>query len=218
MSDTTDIETKGFDRGIDYVPTKKLLVDKYNSFVKTYNEITDDTQNAELYRRRLLNRIVYLLIAMVQLRNGSRISEAVAAFSKFMKDSDKLSDKFKVMVKISKSESKKYDKDGDPYMTKPRYRKIKFPYTWITLELLSDIKVQYNNIQDKNLKKRVLDFLRMNFRFNTHSLRYAFINYMIYVEKRPINDVAKHVGHANISQLVTYTQQKNSDQIFDLDI
>ena len=57
-----------------------------------------------------------------------------------------------------------------------------------------------------------------NFSCNTHSLRYAFINHMIYVENRPLPDIAKFVGHKNINQLVTYTQQKNCNKIFDLDV
>ena len=41
---------------------------------------------------------------------------------------------------------------------------------------------------------------------------------MIYEEKRQSNDVAKFVGHVNVNQLVTYTQQKNCDKIFELDL
>ena len=93
--------------------------------------------------------------------------------------------------------------------------------SWIPIriyDMLIDNKDVEELIKCGRLKKRVLDYLLINFSCNTHSLRYAFINYMIYVKKRPINDVAKFVGHANVSQMVTYTQTKNSNQMFDLDV
>jgi len=166
-----------------------------------------------------MHKLIYLLIAMIQLRAGSRIIEAVKAWRQFIKKPELIEQDKKVIVKIAKSESVKYKKDsGEEYTTQPRFRKIKFPKEWIKLEFATDLKFYSDGIDNIHMKKRVLDYLRSYFNCNTHSLRYAFINYMIYEQKRPINDVAKHVGHANIAQLVTYTQQKNSDQIFDLDV
>lgn len=210
---------KGFDRGIDYEPTKNLFIGEYNKYIDLVKN-SKDSEVSKIRNKvpRYLNKLIYILISMIQLRNGSRISEAVLAFGKFMKNTELIDDKYKVLVKISKSECTKYKKDGEAYVTDARYRKIKFPFLWIKLDIVSDIKGQYLKIRERNIRKRVLDYLLLTFGFNTHSLRYAFINYMLYVQKRPINDVAKHVGHTNVSQLVTYTQQKNSDQIFDMDI
>ena len=58
----------------------------------------------------------------------------------------------------------------------------------------------------------------LHFNSNTHSLRYAYINYMLYTKKIEMNIVSKIIGHVNCSQLTTYTQQKNSDKTLQMDI
>jgi integrase len=163
---------------------------------------------------------------MIQLRNGSRISESINAFRKFINDGYKK----KVIIKIAKSEGikyvlNKYDKEKKrvKIITKPRYRKMMFPNSWIETDNLDELFVNLKKTHEKliyntSLRLNITNYMSYHFNCNTHSLRYAFINYMIYDQKRPLNDVAKFVGHANTNQLVTYTQQKNCEQIFDLDI
>jgi integrase len=206
---------QGFDRNIDYKDMKKRLIKYYNAQIKALSRITKARS-----MKTINNRILYTVIAMIQLRNGARISESVDAMRQFI---NKKNFDEKVLVKIAKSETTKYKKDtGEKYTTKKRYRKIMFPTQWIDCREFkrhlknADFYMIY--IQDARMKKRVLDFLLNNFNCNTHSLRYAFINYMLYVQKRPMNDVAKFVGHSSVNQLVTYTQLKNTEQIFDLDI
>jgi hypothetical protein len=41
---------------------------------------------------------------------------------------------------------------------------------------------------------------------------------MLYVEKKEPSLIAKHVGHSSTAQIVRYTQRKESDKIFDMDI
>ena len=155
---------------------------------------------------------------MISLRNGSRISESVEGMRRLMVASDI---KKKVTVKVAKSKSKKYNKEtGDIYYTKIRYRNIIFPYTWVEIsDNKNDIKNYLKLISTDRLKKRVLDFLRLKFEgCNTHSLRYACINYLIHTKEKPINEVCKFVAHSNTNQIVRYTQQHNADKIFELEI
>lgn len=214
----SDIQiSKGFDRDIDYEPIKNKFIKEFDIQLSKYEEKKTD---------RVCYKLIYLLIAMIQLRNGSRISEAINSLKIFILNGIHC----KVVVKIGKSESTKYiydrkDRTKEPtkYITKPRYRKMMFPISWIKTDkidkLLSEIRVNYHNfLNDTRMRKRVLDYMARNYNCNTHSLRYAFINYMLYVHKRPLCDIAKFVGHVNINQLIRYTQQKNCDQIFDLDI
>jgi len=165
---------------------------------------------------------------MIQLRNVSRITEAINAFKTFV---DK-GIEFRAIIKICKSEAIKtaWVKSADGkvktqkrIITKPRYREIMFPITWlnkININKLIKQIIELNKSLMENvlLKKSICKYMERHFDTNTHSMRYALINHLIYVEKRPITDVAKFVGHRNVNQLVTYTQQKNTDQIFDLDI
>lgn len=205
----------GFDRGIDYEPMKNRLI---QFLEQSYNEYVTIKNNKKCYASKLKslsNKMVYNVIAMIQLRNGSRISEACNAFSIFInKGINSL-----VTVKIAKSEAIKY-RGGEKIITKPRYRKMVYPKAWINnnREILLILEAAAVNIPLPRLKKRVLDYLLIYHQCNTHSLRYACINYLIYKEGRPLNDVAKFVGHIDLSMLTKYTQQKNCDKIFELDM
>ncbi len=206
----------GFDRSIDFKTIKKRFIRRYNNI----NKFIDDLDEGDRYYvskfRVNLFRMIYLLIAMIQLRNGSRISEAVEAFLKFTSEE---SFNEKILVKIAKSESTKLNKKGKKYLTKVRYRKMVFPSSW--LETTNNIKYldgYAKFIPARQFCKRVLDYLSTNFNCNTHSLRYAFINYMLYDKKKEITLVAKFVGHSSVSQLVRYTQNIRADELFDEEI
>ena len=97
-------------------------------------------------------------------------------------------------------------------------KKITFPSNWIEIYLVKDLKYYFNKIPFEKLMKRVLDFLLLNFNCNTHSLRYAFINHMIYDLGKDSNIIAKFVGHVNSNQITRYTQQKNVEKMFNEDI
>lgn len=219
MNKTVDLVAKGFDRDVDYGTMKDKLVEQFNKEIDNLNELDENDKTYKTKRKKIIRKLIYLLVAMIQLRNGSRISEACDALRNFIEEDDTNE---KTIVKIAKSESTKYKKDTkEKYKTKKRFRKMMFPSKWIDYDIMPMIKKSKSAIQwskDDRLKKRVLDFLLLNFKCNTHSLRYAFINYMLYDLKRPNEDVAKFVGHVNTSMLVRYTQLKNTDQIFDLDI
>ena len=74
---------------------------------------------------------------------------------------------------------------------------------WVDVrDLRPDFCNRLKNIPFGKLKKkRVLDYLLRYFECNTHSLRYACINYLIYEKNLPLNTVAKLVGHVGLNQL-----------------
>lgn len=206
---------QGFDRGIEFSEIKDKLVDEYDKINDILIGLKKRRGNKPK-KMRLLNRLIYLMIAMIQLRNGSRISEAVEAVYKFL-NSDNLAEK--VIVKIAKSNSLKYKKDTkEVYHTRTRYRNMIFPANWLKIELIDHIKNRLNNLDTDRLNKRVLDFLLRNFKCNTHSLRYSWINFMLYEKKKEIGIIAKIIGHSNLNQLVRYTQNVQADKIIDEDI
>lgn len=207
---------KGFDRDVDYETMKGKLIKAYNKIETEIDELDEEDRKYITKRRILMHKLIYVTIAMIQLRNGSRILEAVKATRIFLKK--RQFDK-RVTVKLAKSESIKYKKDsGEQYTTPPRYRGMKFPTNWITLKYPKDMRFYVKHIENTKLKKRVLDYLLRYQDCNTHSLRYAFINYMLYVKKWEMGLIAKFIGHSNLNQLIRYTQQKNADQIFELEI
>lgn len=216
--DQEEVIATGFDRGVDFNDIKQKLI---NDFHSTQEQLTraDDTYTEKV----LCNRLIYCVIAMCQLINGSRISESCKAIIKFF-DLDEINEKTRVIVKISKSEKMQYNRvTKKKYLSKARFRKMRFP-NWIDNSEIDMLK-SYNkytklclNIQELLLRQRVRDYLLKNFECNTHSLRYAYINYMLHDKKKPMNEIARFVGHKNTNQICTYTQNKNVDKLFDMDI
>ncbi len=206
----------GFDRGVDYDPMKNKLIACCKRYCDEVTNLEKNTPHFKYKIQTVKSKVLYCCIAMIQLRNGSRISEACSAMKIFCRDDDFNK---RVVVKIAKSESIKY-KNGEQYTTKPRYRKMIFPVDWVENfdRVKGIIDEIFNEIPFSRLKKRVLDYLLINHGCNTHSLRYACINYLIYDKERPLNDVAKFVGHVDLSMLTKYTQQKNCEKIFDLNM
>lgn len=201
-------EHRGFDRGINYNEIKDKLVSQikqeYELFLKSKKRIT-------------LRKIIYLIVAMIQLRNASRVSEAVRAFYYFIKHGI---DDLAKNIKISKSDAIKVNKKGKKCKSPTRYRDMIFP-KWIPKEIFDIIQKKKETQRMFNcirFKKRILDYLLNNFNCNTHSLRYACINYLLYDKGRPINDVSTFCGHANCQQIVNYTQRHRVNEIYDIDM
>lgn len=204
-----EIKKKGFDRGVDYKEIKqKLLMSlttEKNSLPEKVNLYKD------LQDIRTINRMIKILIALIQLRNGSRIQEACSAFYKFYNDKSQKS----VRVILAKSK-----KNGPLIKSNARDRKMFFPSDWFDFDVISvikRIKLADSCIRVKNLKKSVLDYMLNYHSCNTHSLRYAFINHKISDDKVDINIVAKMVGHRNLSQILTYTSSKKAEECLEKD-
>lgn len=216
--DNIDV-SHGFDRGIDFNTIKNKLIREHEILKNHFSDLDKEDNFFERRKRMIIHKLIYCIVGLIQLRNGSRISEAVNAFKQFISKEDFEYFNNKVIVKIAKSESIKYKKDTkEKYTTKARYRKMMFPSNWIEIDDIIDLNYYSNLIPNKKLKKRVLDYLLKYFNCNTHSLRYAFINHMLFDLGKEMAVVAKFVGHTNVQQLVTYTQQKQTDKMFDMDI
>jgi len=186
---------------------KEKLINAVNKYYREFRETS---------KRMVLRRLIYTIIAAMGLINGSRISETVKAFCEFVKKGPECL----IKIKISKSDSIKTTKAGIKRKSKPRFREMKFPKNWFDKKIFLMVRKKNETrrlIDGKRLRKRVLDHLLNNFNCNTHSLRYACINYLLYDKKRPVNDVAAYVGHANLDQLVTYTQHHRVNEIHEDD-
>lgn len=207
MTEEEGVISTGFDRGIDYSDIKNKLIESINKNYKKYTEISSKIN---------LNRLAYEVIGALQLRNGSRISEACRGFKLFLKKGIEK----RVIVKISKSDAIKTTKTGEKKKMPARYRELVWP-NWFSSDIFNMIKnsdFTEELIQSHRFEKRVLDHLLNHHNTNTHSLRYACANYLIYEEERPALDVAKFIGHKDGKTILTYVQRKNVDQIFDMDM
>jgi ribosomal protein L31E len=174
------------DRGTDYVEIKNLLIKSLNEyFEQDINIITDN-----------IHKPIYLIISLISLRNGSRISESVKAFKLFMLNPNA----DKVNVKISKR------KDG-------KTRLMFFPNNVENdmLKIIDKInhKIIYKN--NKKLSSCVRVFLGKYYNTNTHSLRYAFINYLLYTNNLPAEVVSRIVGHKSLNTLNNYIRDTKAN-------
>lgn len=212
MADKPSIK-HGMDRGISFTDIKEKLLKHLERLLHRL-----EIEHRPKQRKILCNKICYIFIALIQLRNGSRISEACNALVEFYA-ADNLDEK--IMVQLAKTTGMGYDRKLKKKVEKkPRYRKMQFP-DWIDKEIFDQIMNEpYVSItlQSPRLEKRVLDYMRKYFLINTHTLRYAFINYMLNEKKVAMTTIAKIVGHTTVSQLVLYTQHKEADNVMDMPI
>jgi len=140
----------------------------------------------------------YDAILLLQLRNGARISEALRAFFEYMRGSAKYhphSKKLIVSVQVSKKK-------------RAEQRLIVIP------EELKDVDLsECKGLLEEDpftLKKRVVQYARDHYGFNTHSLRYAFITYLLMRGVNP-SIVAKITKHSKLDFILHYTEEKKAE-------
>ena len=147
------------------------------------------------YKRRAFRHYTYAIILLIQLRNGARVSEAIEGLRKFIETGEK-----KVEVRVRKHK-------------KPEYRLMVLPKE-LSLKDLMPCKAILEEADTERLKKRIQLYARKELGINTHSLRYAFITYLL---KKGISPslIAKITHHRNLNYILTYTQQKTANEILE---
>jgi integrase len=133
-------------------------------------------------RRVALRNVNILLLALL---NGLRISEAVECYYRWMEDPQQDI----ISVRVAKSKTEKY--------------------RLCITKGLDSIDHKYT----KNLRKPKPNNLQawslIRFGFNTHSLRYAFINHMLREGYDPAT-VSKIIAHSKLDTLLSYIQEKRA--------
>lgn len=154
----------------------------------------------ELAYSRLLRKIdavkdnntkCYLIIALIQLRNGSRVSEAIRGFKEWIK-----TNKTEIYVRVSKKKREE-----------TRLMIIPSEITHYRLYCVDLV-----DVEDIVLRERVRATLRYYFKWNTHSLRYSFITHLLKIGVNPAI-VSKAIRHSRLDTLLSYVQVKESERI-----
>ncbi len=161
-----------WDKGLDYEKT-------YKKILTHYRQATRDTTKA------------YDIILLTQLRNGSRLTEAIRFLNQII-DTKPL--KRQAYIKVEKR------KDGHE-------RLMVLPEEIDKRELL---RVSYV-IKEAN-KWKVSTYCRRTYGFNTHALRYALISYLSQKGVAP-QLIAKITGHKTLDYILYYTQQQKAEEI-----
>ena len=132
---------------------------------------------------------------LIQLRNGSRISEAIEALKKFIESGGR-----KVEVRVRKHRN-------------PEYRLMVLSKE-LSIKDLTPCKPIINEVDDKTLEGRIQLYAKKELGINTHSLRYAFITYLLKKGFSP-SLIAKITHHRNLNCILTYIQQKAANKILE---
>ncbi|MEM4620564.1 MAG: hypothetical protein QW607_10170 [Desulfurococcaceae archaeon] len=132
----------------------------------------------------------YIQILLIQLRNGSRISEAVRCYKQFLTTGER---------ELNIEVSKKKKKETRLMIIPPEIEVDETCY-----ELL--------HIDDKKLINRIKTYASQKLKINTHSLRYAFITYLLRNGVNPAI-VSKIIKHSKLDFILTYTQEKLAQEI-----
>jgi len=138
------------------------------------------------HRYRAALRDVNILI--LALLNGLRISEAIDCYYQWLEGNGAES---RFNVKLAKS--------------KDRFRLCLIPSIFDKVDLAATKGLP------RPRKQALNNFSRRNFGFNTHSLRYAFINYLL-SKGVDVPLVSKIVGHKNLDTILAYIQSKRAQE------
>lgn len=132
-------------------------------------------------KRLALRNINILLLALL---NGLRISEAIECYHRWLESQEDI-----ITVRVAKSR-------------RDRHRLcITKGLDGIDYKLTKNLeKPEPNTLQAWTIKR---------FRFNTHSLRYAYINHMLQQGYDPAT-VSLIVGHSKLNTLLEYIQEKRA--------
>jgi integrase len=143
----------------------------------------------------LSSRSPYDVVLLVQLRNGSRVGEAVEATVRFCEAGQD-----QVLVRVEKH------RDGDQrLMVLPEELR-----SGEGRQLLGEACAALSAL--RNPKAAVKVYCRRAYGFNTHSLRYAFVSYLLKKGVSP-SIVAKVIGHRSLDHILHYTEVRLVEEV-----
>ena len=137
------------------------------------------------------------VVLLVQLRNGSRIGEAIEAVKEFCNAKGR-ADSVRVRVE-------KHAKGDTRLMVLPEELRGAQGRNYLRQACLRLSRVKAPRVD-------IADYCRRAYGFNTHALRYAFITYML---KRGVSPsiVAKITGHRSLDYILHYTEIKLAKEV-----
>jgi integrase len=166
-------------------------------YVDAYRQISksiklSDNIVAKKLGVRTLKQLAYDCILLICLRNGARIGEAIEGFS-LLKNK-----KREVEVKVEKRRASNI------------FRTIIFPDEVLKVQsLISNTPIEYKD------KTSIYHYSMRTYKFNPHSLRYAFITYLSKQKHIQPQLIAKITKHARLDQILTYVQETEANKILD---
>ena len=137
------------------------------------------------------------VVLLVQLRNGSRIGEAIEAVKEFCNAKGR-ADSVRVRVE-------KHAKGDTRLMVLSEELRGAQGRDYLSQACLRLSRVKAPRVD-------IADYCRKAYGFNTHALRYAFITYLL---KRGVSPsiVAKITGHRSLDHILHYTEVRLAEEV-----
>ena len=180
----TTMKNNNWDAGIDYYETYDILRQELESL--------RDKKPLYKYDKK---RYAHVLIYLTQLRNGCRIGEALDAIMNI-----KNTYRMETWVKVEKRrDNEKRCIILPEEIAQEDINKV--------LEVLNEIEMNLKEGRRKRIISRLSTYIKERYGFNSHSLRYAYIT-LLSKESIPPQLISKITGHADMDNIITYTQEK----------
>ena len=174
-----------WDMELDYEQTK----------IKLINRIKQYRIKKPLYKRDKI-AYTYLLVGLLQLRNGCRIGEAIEGMIRIIESNEK-----EVKVKVEKRRDN-------------AKRKIILPkeIEECDLKIAKEVIESWKEKELRRIANNISVWFLTNLGINTHSLRYAFISHLG-KQQVPAQIVASITKHKSINMIMKYTQDKIAEDV-----
>ena len=181
-----------WDKGIDYLQARELLTKKIEEHAYLARTTGQQTQ---------YNKFFYNCVLLTQLLNGARISEALDAVLKYGTTGET-----EVTVYVRKTRRKHQN-------AKVRYRTIVIPKEVRKFKHILEYCMYLKNKDFERLKKNIIEYCRRAHKFNSHSLRYSFVTYMVLKKNINVILIKKITKHSSVEMLARYVQTKQAEDV-----
>jgi|GEM_PF-1117273 len=148
--------------------------------IKTNLEIEYKKLESGTESKLNIKRFLYYAIALLQVANGLRSTEAIKGLQTFLKKKEK-----EISITAGKSKLERW---------------IVIPP--LLMEYYDELK-KYGEILKNIRKQSYYNFIKNNLKINPHSLRYAFINYMISKGIEP-EKLVVYMGYSSFKHMINY--------------
>jgi Phage integrase family. len=174
-----------WDHGLDFIQARLVL----ENYIKNMAALLIST----LPNKHKINgsKFVYASAAYIQLLNGTRVSEAIEALKIYVETK-----KIDIVIKAKKTNVDRF---------------VRIPELIRNYQSLYDV---YRDIVMRLESYHLKNFLKLNFGWNTHSLRYAFIRYSI-ERGVPADVLSILIGHVKLDTTLNYARKIRADKILE---
>jgi integrase len=184
------------------------------NFYKTYRRFASDIDICrrealiDTTRYRLMENYAYRILGLIQLRNGSRVGEALDALILFVENPVKMVS----VLTLKRRDTYLREMILPDEVTLDDLKMVKEVILRKNLKVYFDTAKRKKDLENHKRKRRAVcvlsHFFRYHYKFSSHALRYSWINFITSEKKEPVSIVARITGHKSMELIYRYTGRK----------